>query len=353
MTHKSMERALRGERQPRAIALAAPDHAGAALDPALLAGAIGCSGDPLLIVDGFDRICLANAAAAALLGMSIERLTRTRLREHLLAGDGEAQRDCAVLERVKAGPCPRERTLLDGRAVRAVLTPLRNSFGGHTHVCITLSEVSRQPGDGAFDALGRLASELAHDINNQLSAALNYVFILRRRVGISEQTGQHLEELQAAAWRAAGLTGTLKLLGRRRSAAPEPLHVSHVVERLEPLLRHLARERQLEITLALVPDLPEVQLPLAYLEQLIVLLALYAMGRAPNGSRLELRAEPSRADDGVGVRLQCELREQAGERPVHGATAATHANAALRRALKRCHARMGHDPQRIWVELAQ
>jgi signal transduction histidine kinase len=48
-----------------------------------------------------------------------------------------------------------------------------------------------------------VASEIAHDFNNQISVILNYTFVLLRHMPADSPLKQHVSEMQAAAWRAS------------------------------------------------------------------------------------------------------------------------------------------------------
>lgn len=52
-------------------------------------------------------------------------------------------------------------------------------------------------------ALQRVASEIAHDFNNQIAVVLNYTFVLLRQMPAESPLKAHVSEMQAAAWRAS------------------------------------------------------------------------------------------------------------------------------------------------------
>jgi signal transduction histidine kinase len=241
------------------------------------------------------------------------------------------------------------------RQARATFTAVRDRWGRTAHACVTLQPLgaSEPRADShALESVGRLAGELAHDINNQLSAALNYVFILRRRIA-EEPLTSHLEELQAAIWRASGLTSALKTIARKRRQ-PEHLQLAHVMIDLEPLLRYVAGDIRLQVR---VPrDLPGVDAPLAYFEQVIITIALFLIARAPSDSVLKLSAqavEPT-GDAAAGAAARTRIVFELlcdGERTNTRPNANGHrTHSGLRRALKRCNARLGHDANRVWVQ---
>jgi nitrogen-specific signal transduction histidine kinase len=318
------------------------------LDRAQLAGALDCSVQPLLIVDGFGRICVANAAAVQLLGVEIEHLHHTYVQNYLAALDSEL----SVLEQALEGPPTIDVSLPDGQHARATLSPLLDGRGQPTHACIAL-EAKRTPGETGIEAVGRLVAEVAHDINNQLSAALNYVFILRRRLRGDAELAPHFEELQATAWRAATLTSGLKLLGPRRSSDLELLNVAEVLDLLGPLLKHMATGARIELRPS--HDVPTVQLSRAHLEQLLVMLTLSAAARARTHGKIVIKTEARRRSFAQGnARIARVIWELHPVQEVPGLVFGRYgarSPSLLRRAFRQCQGSPGHDARRIWVDL--
>src|SRR5262245_9148342 len=67
------------------------------LERTQLEAALDCAKDALLVVDGFGRVCAANAAAVRLLGVSPQRLQNSYVQNHLGALDRERNvLDCAI-----------------------------------------------------------------------------------------------------------------------------------------------------------------------------------------------------------------------------------------------------------------
>ena len=317
------------------------------LDCAQLAGALDCSSQALIVVDGFGRICIANVAATRLLGADSEHLHHSYVQNHLAALDSEV----SVLDQALEGRSAIDITLADGRRATATLSPLLDGRGQPTHACIALA-LSRTPADAGLEAVGRLVAEVAHDVNNQLSAALNYVFILRRRLRADLELAPHFEELQSTAWRAATLTSGLKLLGPRRSSDAELLNVAGVVDLLAPLLKHVASGSQIEFRLA--HEMPAVRVARAHLEQLVVMMTLSAVGRARRRGKVIVRTEARRrpfSADTPMVRVVWELQRMQEAPGLNMAPSGGRAHGSLRRAIKRCRARPGHDTRRIWIDL--
>jgi hypothetical protein len=117
---------------------------------------------------------------------------------------------------------------------------------------------------------------------------------------------------------------------------------------LEPLLRHLARDVRVQMRLG--RDVPEVCAQRAYFEQVVITLAMMLLARAPTDSVLRITVQPAAAGSAASVRILMELVAD-GERTNTRRSANGHrTHSGLRRALKRCGARLGHDARRVWVD---
>jgi signal transduction histidine kinase len=210
----------------------------------------------------------------------------------------------------------------------------------------------------SLDVVGRMASELSHELNNQLAAALNYTAIVERRVGADHPLAEHLSELRASLWRATSAAAALRLVGRRGSDQPEMIALDEALDALAPVLRHLTPSCTLEVMPA--TNIAPVRARRADLERLIVMITHYAYSRRVANQGLCLRVESLPADhsrkppacaERSWTRVVCEVDQEHsmdGEPPARGRLVA---RAGLRRALKRCGARVGHDTLRAWIDL--
>ena len=323
-----------------------PSYARSELEQLQLAPLLDCAHNALLIADSYGRIRLANRAALRLLREEGPFVEDTYLQEHLSPLDGERH----LLERQLNGRRSIDVALLDGRHARATFTALPGRDSQSTLSCVALELTQERTSELALESVGRLAAELAHDINNQLSAALNYVFILRRRLASDRSLAPHVEELQASAWRAAALASGLKLLGRKRGNEPELLRIDELLEAMEPLLLQTAIGVKLELRMPRI--VPEVRVPRAHAEQLLLIVTLSAAGRARPNSTIAISVDTPTlclpaSEDCTRVTWQFRPESETAERRP---PSSVRTQSTLRRAVKRCGARLGHDASRIWVE---
>lgn len=146
-----------------------------------------------------------------------------------------------------------------------------------------------------FEAIGRMAGGVAHDINNLLSVVLSFASLATSQLPAASSTRDDLGEIRGAAERAAALTKQLLNLSRKSPATPKPLQLNDVVRRLEKLLRRLLDE-QLTIDFSLDPELDQVLADATQVERLLVQLVSEARHVSAKGSRVLVETRNVRLD---------------------------------------------------------
>jgi PAS domain S-box-containing protein len=150
-----------------------------------------------------------------------------------------------------------------------------------------------------MEAVGQLAGGVAHDFNNLLTAILGYCHLMLDEVAAEDPLRLDLLEMQAAGDRAAARTRQLLAFSRRQMLQPQVVDINTLVTQLEKLLRRLIAEDVVLVT-ALSPDLRQVTVDPASLEQILVNLAVNARDAMPprGGSiRIETSNVPRRRCD--------------------------------------------------------
>jgi signal transduction histidine kinase len=150
-----------------------------------------------------------------------------------------------------------------------------------------------------LESLGQLAGGVAHDFNNLLGVILNYTTLITRRVTDPTAIG-YLDEIRAAAERAAGLTTQLLTFARRDVVHAEPLDLNGIVRDLAAMLdRTLGEHIELRLELA---GAPLVVLGDRHrLEQIVLNLAINARDAMPDAGTLTIATEPREAEVVVRV----------------------------------------------------
>jgi signal transduction histidine kinase/CheY-like chemotaxis protein len=153
-----------------------------------------------------------------------------------------------------------------------------------------------------LESIGRLAGGVAHDFNNLLTVILGCTESLQRAA--LEQTPPRAEDVDdviGAAERARDLTRHLLAFARKQVLAPVALDLNEVLRGSERLLRRVLGE-DVELVVALAPDLWCVRCDPGQMEQVVVNLAANARDAMPRTGRLGLETANVRlgADDSGG-----------------------------------------------------
>jgi len=135
-----------------------------------------------------------------------------------LVGGFAFEREIAAASRVRSGPAPEEPTHTGQQRLR---------------------QAER------LDSLGQLADSVAHDFNNALAIILNYASFVSAEVQRMHSAPteaqrsamrQDLDEISAAAARAATLSNQLLAFSQHEVDEPQPVDLNSHVEEIQPLL---------------------------------------------------------------------------------------------------------------------
>jgi PAS domain S-box-containing protein len=138
-----------------------------------------------------------------------------------------------------------------------------------------------------LEAVGRLAGGVAHDFNNILLAIRGNGELALDALKHGADPLEEVEEMVAAAQRAAALTMQLLAFSRRQVLQAEVLDLNEVVGEMDKLLRRMIGEDvELNAVMSVEPAL--VSADRSQIEQVIANLAVNARDAMPNGGLLTL-----------------------------------------------------------------
>jgi two-component system cell cycle sensor histidine kinase/response regulator CckA len=159
---------------------------------------------------------------------------------------------------------------------------------------------------GKTEAVARLAAGIAHDFNNLLT-------VIGANVELwGEAAGAHAEivDTRRAVQSARALTDRLLTLGRKAPLSRQVVDPNELVTRTVELLRRVVGDN-VQLLLALAPDLPAICVDPAWIEHALINLVINARDAMPSGGRVRVEtrgaadAEPQVVidviDDGPGM----------------------------------------------------
>ena len=140
-----------------------------------------------------------------------------------------------------------------------------------------------------LEAVGQLASGVAHDFNNILTAIRSYSDFVLESVGDSAAR-EDVIEIRKAADRAAELTRQLLAFSRRQMLQPRVLNLNETVAEFEGMLRRLLPENIVFET-TLDPQLENVCADRGQIEQVVMNLVVNARDAMPDGGTIRVETD--------------------------------------------------------------
>jgi PAS domain S-box-containing protein len=251
-------------------------EAGATLldhDREVLRSGVACEFEETIRLKGSDRVYLslkfpmldANRRPYAICGMSSDITGRKAAEMELRSSRDELE--TRVAERTSQ--------LEETNAL------LRQEIRRHLETADTLRRTEEQYLHAQkLEALGLLASGVAHDFNNILTAIMGYGTVLLEELPVAERDTSHIAEILRAAERAAGLSKQLLTFSRRQAYQPVLLDLSAIVRDVEKMLRQVIGDRVvLETDLA--QNIGSVEADRGYIEQVLLNLVVNARDAMP------------------------------------------------------------------------
>jgi signal transduction histidine kinase len=148
-----------------------------------------------------------------------------------------------------------------------------------------------------LEAVGQLASGIAHDFGNLLTVIIGVSEMLQEDEALSPATHAQIGEIREAAERAAVLTRRLLSFSRKQVVELTVFDLNEVVTSVERMLRRLIGE---DVTLEtrLDPQLPPVYADRSQMEQVLLNLVVNSRDALPAGGTIsiETRAQAPHAD---------------------------------------------------------
>jgi two-component system cell cycle sensor histidine kinase/response regulator CckA len=136
-----------------------------------------------------------------------------------------------------------------------------------------------------MEAIGRLAGGVAHDFNNILAVIMMQSELLLTQGDVAESVRDGIQQIRAAAQRAANLTRQLLAFSRRQVMQPRDLDLNDVVTNLTKMLQRIIGE-DVRLELRLHPTPLMTHADAGMLDQVLMNLAVNARDAMPKGGRL-------------------------------------------------------------------
>jgi signal transduction histidine kinase len=147
-----------------------------------------------------------------------------------------------------------------------------------------------------LESLGQLAGGVAHDFNNLLAVILACGNFVADATAGDEPIQADVNQILAAAERAARLTRQLLIFSRRDQANVEILDLTAIVTDMQALLTRTIGE-DIQLTVHAPAGLPAIHADRGQIEQVLVNLAVNARDAMPEGGTLTIRLDTTTLDE--------------------------------------------------------
>jgi signal transduction histidine kinase len=147
-----------------------------------------------------------------------------------------------------------------------------------------------------LDAVGRLASGVAHDLNNILSVVLSYTGLLLSDLKSDDPMRADIDEIRKAGMRAADLTRQLLAFSRQQVLQPRVLDLNQVLAGMEKMIARLLGA-DVEVTMLTSSRLGKVIGDPGQIEQVVTNLVVNARDAMPGGGMLTFETKNADLDE--------------------------------------------------------
>ena len=152
-----------------------------------------------------------------------------------------------------------------------------------------------------LESVGRLASGIAHDLNNILSPVLMGSELLLDAARDPDDRNL-LELIQASALRGAAILRQLLMFGRGEPEASAPLQVGPLIREMLKIVEETF-PKNISVRHRVPPDLPAIYGNVTHLHQVLMNLCINARDAMPDGGRLTLDAQVENVDAAMAMRF--------------------------------------------------
>jgi PAS domain S-box-containing protein len=151
-----------------------------------------------------------------------------------------------------------------------------------------------------LEAIGRLASGVAHDFNNILMSIMGSADLLLMEFTSDDPARDEVTEIKQSVQRGAGLTRHLLAFSRRQATSPKHVALGEVIGGMETMLRRLIGP-EIEFEMLRRSEPVMVFADPAQIEQVVLNLVINARDAMPEGGQLTVRIDEVDVDETAAI----------------------------------------------------
>jgi signal transduction histidine kinase len=121
-----------------------------------------------------------------------------------------------------------------------------------------------------LEALGTLASGVAHEINNPINGIMNYAQLITDTAEPKSQTAEYAGEITHETERVATIVRNLLLFARQETQSHSPARIQDIVEQTLSLVRAVLQHDQITLTVDVPADIPLLKCRSQQIQQVVM-----------------------------------------------------------------------------------
>jgi len=147
-----------------------------------------------------------------------------------------------------------------------------------------------------LEAIGRFSTGIAHDLNNILTVIIGFGDIMRRKMSGDDPQRDKMDQILAAADRAANLTRSLLTFSRKQKLKLQALDLNDCIRNVDIFLRRIIGE-DVKLITTLCKEHFSIVADRGHIEQVLMNLATNARDAMPNGGILSIGTDIIEIDE--------------------------------------------------------
>lgn len=158
-------------------------------------------------------------------------------------------------------------------------------------------------------SIGRLASGVAHEINNPINGIKNCLYAINREPGNKEQTKEYLGLVDEGVGYIENVIQKLLGFARQQSKSPENLEINELIIKVTRLLNYRIKQKQVNLVLQLAPGMPGITADGQLIQEVIMNLLINSLDAIPGKGTITVTSamhdtahiQFSVTDNGTGI----------------------------------------------------
>jgi len=157
--------------------------------------------------------------------------------------------------------------------------------------------------------LGRLAAEVAHEVNNPLTTILGFCTVLLENKEKDDPEREDLQTVIDETIRCREIIKGIMNLAKQSKPEKRKSNINNLIKKTIPLVKHKISFYNIKITKELLPRLPDIMIDERQIQQIFINILLNASESMPKGGRIHISSHATEdgfiavrfADTGCGI----------------------------------------------------